>query len=172
MPLNSKINRKDSSNANIEHGGTETSVRVSVVRSGSEGGRDIPPPDAISGASRQKLASGLGNSNDGFHYRTNQQSRQQLSNKERDEMVSSIVQNYATINRATDDNFNGSIDTSAARIQKGEVLLRPRAAGVDSGLKSSSELPSLNRSAGQSKQRITSRNQQVEQQLQPNDYSS
>ena len=71
MPLDKKINKKESLQ-NIEHGGTETSVRVSIVKSGSENGRDLTAHDAISGASRQKFSSGLGgNSNDGHFYRTN-----------------------------------------------------------------------------------------------------
>jgi hypothetical protein len=77
MPLDAKINLiNENSNYNIEQGGTETSVKVSVIHGGSpDRGEDLTHIDALSGLSRSKYGSGLGTTNDGLQYRTNQQSR-------------------------------------------------------------------------------------------------
>ena len=90
MPPEAKVSRREASN--IDHGGTEASVKVSVVRAASEG-KEGKARDSQSAMSRSKYGSGLG------HFRDGQQSQRDLpykqhSNKKRDELVSSIVQSY------------------------------------------------------------------------------
>jgi hypothetical protein len=88
MPPEPRANAREASN--IDHGGTEASVKVSVVPGPSEG-KGGNAPESQSAMSRSKFGSGFGNAREGQYLKGSRPSREQLSAKERDELVSSIV---------------------------------------------------------------------------------